>query len=175
MNKTKSNDILEILSEFDSVRKNFITHKNKLFKDDGLALIVIHALIETILDFLLTRICKHGKYFSQSNAPFMAKVSMLDELSVIDDQMFAYLKSVNVLRNAFAHNLVIDDKWQKKLTLNKQDPLYKHFIKTHSLAELDGLILRIIFVWWRLDSIGEGYWVKEHFDRSESGHKKKGK
>ena len=175
MNKSKNNDIVEILGEFDSFEKNFITQKSLLFKDDRLSLIIIYALIESTLDFLLTRTCKHGKYFSDPRTPFISKATILNELKVIDDQMLVYIKIVNKLRNTFAHKLVLDDKWKEKLSLDEQDPSYKHFLEMIPAAKLDGLTIRLTFVWWRLGNIGKGHFLIKHFGKAASGNKKKEK
>jgi uncharacterized protein YutE (UPF0331/DUF86 family) len=173
MNKTKNNDIEGILDQFDSFRKKLIIQKKGLFKDERFALIIVHAIIVSMLDFLLIRTCKCGDDFSKSNPTFMDKVTKLNESQVIDDQMLKYLKIVNKLRNEFAHRLVFGYKQREKLFLEKNDPCYKDFLKMRSSVELNNFTERLIFVWWRLNEFGKGDFLKEHFDKFVSELKKK--
>jgi len=75
------NNLLE-----DYTKLQFLANKNLFglskdaLKDDRLALIIVYAAAEMILDFLLKAFCKHSSMIQYGNTPFMAKVILLNEI-----------------------------------------------------------------------------------------------
>lgn len=75
-----------------------------IFDGEELAYILKgHILIEKVLETLLSRNLVKPKAFFKSSRSFELKVDLSYAMGVIDDKYFSAFKSINKVRNSYAH------------------------------------------------------------------------
>ena len=133
-------------------------------KDDRLALIIVYAAAEMILDFLLKAFCKHSSMILNTHTPFMAKVILLNEIGVIDEKLFNNLKGLKQLRHLVAHKPTDDIKWKGKFAFNKKCDIYKKFVEDFGKPPWD-LFGNIFCVWNDLYMAGMRACTRKHLNK----------
>jgi len=80
--------------------------------------IITHGFIELFLNRIIDDKCKHGKKRITSNNrdfPLSVKLTLLNELSLIDDKIYRILDGFRKIRNRAAHEasfIITDADWQ---------------------------------------------------------------
>ena len=156
-------DIVEDLRKFDSFKKYLYELRDGILKDDRLALIIIYSAVEMILDFLLERLCKHGSLISKQRIPFIGKAILLSEIGLIDNELFNNLNVIKDLRNKVAHRPADNIIWQGKFAFDKKALIYKAYAQEY--GESQDLLTNSLFVLHKLSAVGQGTFIKEHFDK----------
>lgn len=147
------NDLLKDYEKLNSIANYLFGLSKDTRKDDRLALIIVYAAAEMILDFLLGVLCKHGSMALKKNPPFMGKVILLEEMEVIDEKLFNNLRALQTLRNFAAHKPANDVNWKGKFAFNKDSDIYKKFVEDFGEPPQD-LMGNIFCVWNDLYMMG---------------------
>ena len=107
-NPKKNHDVLEsFFGELLSVERH---HRSLI--------IIAHGYIELFINCLINEKCKHGKKRITKNTrdyPFSVKLTLLNELNIIDDTLFQILDIFRKIRNRAAHKatfLITTAEWQ---------------------------------------------------------------
>jgi len=120
-------DIVESFRKFRAFSESIIKLESDIQKDDRLAVIIICAAVESVLDFLVENVFKHGSKFSKLH--FKNKVKLLDEFGVIDDKILNNLTNLKTLRNTAAHEPQKEVEWKGKFAFDKNSTVYKETVK----------------------------------------------
>ena len=145
-NQRFPNVLLEDYTKLEFLEKYLFGLSKDALKDDRLALIIVYAAAEMILDFLLKAFCKHSSMISDTHTPFMGKVILLNEIGVIDEKLFKNLNRLKQLRHLVAHKPADDIKWKGKFAFNKKSDIYKKFVDDFGEPPQD-LLGNIFCVW----------------------------
>jgi len=123
-------DIVESMRKLRSFSESLRISSSDILKDDRLAVIIFYASVESLLDFLVEKVCiKHGSKLSGRNRSFMTKVYILNEFEVIDDKIFNNLTNLKNLRDKAAHEPHKKVEWKGKFAFDKNDTVYKETVK----------------------------------------------
>jgi len=136
-------DIVQSMREFAAFSESIRKMESDILKDDRLAVIILGAGVESVLNFLVRELFVHGSEFSKM--PFMKKVYLLDEFGVIDNKILKNLKSLKDLRNEAAHTLDVKLDWKNKFAFDKNSVVYKATIE--KFGKPKGLLGRLYLVW----------------------------
>ena len=161
------NNLLEDYEKLNLHAEYFFCLSKGAMKDDRLALIIVYAAAETILDFLLKAFCKHSSTISGIHTPFMAKVILLNEIGVIDEKLFNNLNNLKQLRHSVAHNPAVNIEWKGKFAFNKKSGIYKKFVDNYG-KPLQDLVDNIFCVWNDLYMAGTRACTRKHLKQMEN-------
>ena len=78
---------------------------------------ITHLYLEHIFDLVLAAQWDKSSMVMSERSGYGEKIKLLYALKLIDDERFETLKTINNIRNEFAHSFNPDDKKIKKLTL----------------------------------------------------------
>ena len=156
--------VLESFSEF--LRKL----SSDILKDDRLAVIIVCAGAELVLNFLVKKLCKHGSYFSSKNRAFMTKVRILDEFGVIDEKLFNNLNGLKTLRDKAAHHPDKELEWESKFAFDKESNVYKGTVEV--FGEPKDLVGYLYCVWNTFFMVAVKVNAKKEFGKIVVAHKK---
>jgi len=162
-NQRFPNVLLEDYTKLEFLEKYLFGLSKDALKDDRLALIIVYAAAEMILDFLLERLCKHGSLISKQRIPFIGKAILLSEIGLIDNELFNNLNVIKDLRNKVAHRPADNIIWQGKFAFDKKALIYKAYAQEY--GESQDLLTNSLFVLHKLSAVGQGTFIKEHFDK----------
>ena len=167
-----ASNIIQSLTAFESFANNLFGLKKDIEKDDRLAVIIVCAAAEVILDFLLETLCKHGSTLSKMkrHLPFIGKIIVPSEMKVIDDELFKNLKVLKELRDLAAHNPAEDIKWKGKFAFNKKSGIYKKFVKDFG-REPKSLLGQLFCVWNTVYRIGTRACTRKYLDQTKDKQK----
>ena len=108
VNPKKNNDVLEsFFNELIAVKEH---HRSLV--------IIAHGYIELFLNSIINEKCKHGKTRITKNHrdfPLSVKLTILNELGIMDDTLFQILDYFRKIRNRAAHDAsfsITFDDWQ---------------------------------------------------------------
>jgi hypothetical protein len=114
----KGKEIIELIPIFHNI--------NKVGQDSRSVFILTNALLEILVDILIENKIKNGKKVLQNNIDFSyaAKILLINEVELINDNYYHILECLRKLRNKAAHDPLFDLKKEdlSSLPSEYQDP-----------------------------------------------------
>ncbi len=133
-------------SEPSEVTLHFINEVNRVSGDPRLSILVINGFMELLVNILIRKKLKHGKRIEEDSRgyPYSTKIIILNEIGIINDELFNSIDNLRKLRNDAAHQTFFEIK---DSDLDKFKPIVLGENEWKQMVEKQGICGIAILIW----------------------------